>query len=70
MFGLGPEWVHIRKNGTTTDSVAGELAIDFMFWPRARHRFGWFIEPAYDYSFAQGHEKSFGITGGLLIAIK
>jgi hypothetical protein len=35
----------------------------------AKDRFGWHLEPAYDYSFGRGHEQSAGISGGLLIAI-
>jgi hypothetical protein len=69
MLGVGPEWVHLRQNGKTTNSIAGEVAGDFMFWPARKHRFGWFLEPAYDYSFAQHHQQSIGISGGLLIAI-
>lgn len=69
MLGVGPEWVHVRQNGTTTNSIAGEVAGDFMFWPARKHRFGWFLEPAYDYSFASGHQQSIGMSGGLLIAI-
>jgi hypothetical protein len=69
MLGVGPEWVHLRQNGTTTDSISGEVAGDFMFWPARRHRFGWFLEPAYDRSFARGHEQSVGMSGGLLITI-
>ena len=69
MFGVGPEWVHTRQHGITTNSVAAEAALDFMFWPSGKHRFGWYLEPAYDYDFGRGHEKSLGITGGLLIAI-
>lgn len=30
---------------------------------------GWFLEPAFDYRFAGGHEKSIGMSAGLLIAI-
>ena len=70
MFGVGPEWVHTRKYGITTNSVAGEVALDFMFWPSARRRFGWYFEPGYDYNFGRGHEQSFGMSGGLLIAIR
>jgi hypothetical protein len=70
MFGVGPEWVHIRQNGTATNSVAIEVAGDFMFWPAKRHRFGWYLEPAYDYGFGHGHEQSIGMSGGLLIAIR
>ena len=69
MFGVGPEWIHTREGGTTSNSVAGEAVLDFMFWPSARHRFGWYLEPGYEYSFARGHEQSLGISGGLLIAI-
>jgi hypothetical protein len=70
MLGVGPEWVHLRQNGTTTNTVSGEVAGDFMFWPARKHRFGWFLEPAYDYSFAGGHQQSIGLSGGLLIAIR
>jgi len=33
MLGVGPQWAHLKQNGKTTDSFAGELAGDFMFWP-------------------------------------
>lgn len=69
MFGVGPEWVHTNAFGLKTNSVAGEAAGDFMFWPAKRHKFGWYLEPAYDYNFGHGHEQSVGITGGLLIVI-
>ncbi len=69
MFGVGPEWVHTREYLRTTNSVAAEVALDFMFWPSAKHRFGWYLEPGYDYNFGRGHEQSIGISGGLLIAI-
>ena len=70
MFGVGPEWVHISRNGRSTNTLAGEVAADFMFWPTGKHRFGWYMEPAYDYSFARGHEKSLGMSFGLLIAVR
>ena len=69
MVGIGPEWVHSRKYGVTTNSFAGEAVLDFMFWPSGKHRFGAFVEPGYEYSFGRGHERSFGISGGLLIGI-
>ncbi len=69
MLGVGPEWVHVHENGKTTNSIAGELAGDFMFWPAKKHRFGWFLEPAFDYGFTAGHPKSLGMTAGLLISI-
>jgi hypothetical protein len=70
MFGVGPEWVRIRQNGLTANSVAGEAVLDFMFWPSAKRRFGWYLEPGYEYNFGRGHEKSVGISFGLLIAIQ
>jgi len=70
MFGIGPEWVHLNQRGRSTNTLAGEVAGDFMFWPTGKHRFGWYLEPAYDYSFARGHQKSLGISFGLLIGIR
>jgi hypothetical protein len=70
MLGVGPEWVHARAQGLTTNSVSVEVAPDFMFWLSAKHRFGWYIEPGYEYNFGRGHEQSLGISGGLLIAIR
>jgi hypothetical protein len=69
MAGVGPEWIHTTAYGVTTNALGGEAVLDFMFWPSAKHKFGWYLEPGFDYSFAHGHERSFGISGGLLIAI-
>ena len=69
MAGIGPEWMHTRTSGVTANAIAGEAVVDFMYWPSKRRRFGWYLEPGFDYSFAAGHEKSMGINGGLLIAI-
>lgn len=68
MLGAGPEWDRSKKSGITTNSVAAEAVADFMFWPCKKHRFGWYLEPTYEYSFASGHEQSLGVTGGLLIS--
>jgi hypothetical protein len=69
MLGVGPAWVHTKQYGMTTNSVSAELVPDFMFWHSVKHRFGWYIEPSYDYNFGRGHEQSLGISVGLLIAI-
>jgi hypothetical protein len=69
MLGVGPEWVHAWDRGVTTNSVSIEVAPDFMFWPSAKRRFGWYLEPSYEYNFGRGHEQALGISGGLLIAI-
>lgn len=69
MAGVGPEWVHTRKGGISTNSIGGEAAADFMFWPWPKRRFGWYLEPSYGYNFGSGHEQSMSVTAGLLIAI-
>jgi hypothetical protein len=69
MFGVGPEWIHTRNTFGTSNSIGGEVALDFMFWPGAKHRFGWYLEPAYEHDFARGHEKAISISGGLLITV-
>jgi hypothetical protein len=69
MFGAGPEWIHTRAYGMTTNSLGGEVVLDFMFWPSGKHKLGWYLEPSFDYSFSRGHERSIGISGGILIAI-
>jgi len=67
MFGLGPEWQHTRVAGKSSDTVAGEVALDFMFWPWRGRKLGLFVEPVYDYGFSHGHEQSLGVSAGLLI---
>ena len=70
MAGIGPEWIHTRERGVTTNAAAGEAVLDFMYWPgkHRQHRLGWYLEPGFEYSLGSGHEKSMGINGGLLIA--
>ena len=70
MAGLGPEWSYTKEAGTGRHAFALESALDLMYWPRAKRRLGLFIEPAFEYSFSGGHERSFGVTAGLLIAIR
>lgn len=69
MVGAGPEWIHAKKLGVTTNSFSAEGALDVMFWPSAKRRFGWYVEPAYEYNFGRGREQSLGVTVGLLIGI-
>jgi hypothetical protein len=69
MFGVGPEWTHTVSHGVSTDSVSGEAALDFMFWPWPKRAFGLYLEPSYDYSFSESHEQSLSVSAGLLIPI-
>jgi hypothetical protein len=70
MLGVGPEWIHTNAYGQKTNAAGIEVAPDFMFWPSKKRRFGWYLEPSYDYKFGSAHEHSLGISGGLLIAIR
>lgn len=70
MVGAGPEWIHARERNVVTNSAAAEAVLDFMFWPSPKRKFGWYLEPAYEYSFRRGSEQSLGISGGLLIPIR
>ncbi len=70
MLGIGPQWVYLKQNGRSSNTLSGEVAGDFMFWPTGRHHFGWYLEPAYDHSFTAGHQKSIGMSAGLLIGLK
>jgi hypothetical protein len=65
MVGVGPEWSYTSGGG----KLAGEFALDFMFWPSPARQFGWFLEPTYSYSLGRGHEQALGVSVGLLIAI-
>ena len=69
MCGVGPEWADTNQNGNHTNSIGAEGALDFMFWPWKKRRFGWYMEPSYGYNFGKGHEQSTSISVGLLIAI-
>jgi hypothetical protein len=70
MLGVGPAWVHTNRPEATRNSASLEVAPDLMFWPSAKHKFGWYIEPSYEYNFGRGREQSLGVTVGLLIAIR
>ena len=67
--GLGPVWMRTISAGKTTNAIGAEAIFEFMFWPTLDRNYGWFLEPSYTYSFARGHEQSFGVSAGLLIPI-
>ncbi len=57
------------NHGRSDDAWGAEAALDFMFWPWAGRKVGWFMEPSYGYSFGAGHEQSLSMSVGLLIPI-
>lgn len=69
MAGVGPEWDHAASHGVISDTFGAEAAGDFMYWPTRERRFGFYLEPAYGYSFGRGHEQSISVSLGLLIPI-
>jgi hypothetical protein len=70
MVGVGPQFVSVKEDGKLTKFVAGEVTADFMFWPAHGRRLGWYVQPAFDYSFAGDHAKTVGVSLGLLIGIR
>ena len=60
MVGAGPEWIHTSEHGVVTNFVGGEVVLDFMFWPSPKHKFGWYLEPGYDYTLAGGLSNRWG----------
>lgn len=66
--GIGPAWVHMSGGRGPSDSIAGEVVFEFMFWPTSDRRLGWFLEPGYSYDFGK-RQQSLGVSGGLLVAI-
>jgi len=67
MIGVGPQVSYATFGGGT--KVSGEIQLEWMLWPSAERKFGWFIAPTYSYSFSKGHEQSMGFATGLIIAI-
>jgi hypothetical protein len=67
MIGAGPQLSYATVGGGT--QIASEFALEWMIWPTADRKFGWFVEPTYSYSFSRGHERAIGVTTGLTIAI-
>jgi hypothetical protein len=69
MLGFGPAWLYKSGRGENGGSPGGVLVADFQIWPSAERKYGWFIEPNYNYDFG-GREQSLGVTVGLLIPIR
>lgn len=67
MIGAGPQLSYATAGGGT--QIASEFALEWMFWPTADRKFGWFVEPTYSVSFSRDHEQSIGLTTGLTISI-
>jgi len=60
MCGFGLVWTHACDYKVTTNSFGGEIALDLMFWPPAKYRFAWYLEPEYEHDFSKAHDQSVG----------
>jgi hypothetical protein len=68
MAGAGPELSWKLRGAGPARSLAAELALDFMFWPRKN--IGWYVEPSYSFTgFGARSDRSLGVTAGLLIGL-
>ena len=61
--GIGPSLSSSGQFGATA-------SFEFMIWPWQERKFGWFIDPNYNVSFAPGHQQSFGLAIGVLVGIQ
>jgi hypothetical protein len=68
--GIGPAWILTIGSGRATNAIGAAVVAEFMFWPTPDRKLGWFLEPSFTYSFGNGHEKSLGVSAGLLVPIK
>jgi hypothetical protein len=64
MLGAGPSVTQTLNGRDKGTSASAEFVLDFMFWPSPR--VGWYVEPAWNVTPGTG-QKSFGVTGGLVI---
>ena len=67
MPGLAPTWAHTTQPGEQPSTWGAEALIDLFFW-RSKW-FGWYLEPSYGITFANGNKTSAALTGGLFFAI-
>jgi hypothetical protein len=67
MPGLGPTWTHTTQAGERASAWGAEAVIDLFFW-RSK-RLGWYLEPSYGLTFADGNKKSAALTAGIFFAI-
>jgi hypothetical protein len=70
MPGLGPVWLYKTGHGETGSSMGAVALVDFQIWPSAERKLGWFVEPSYSFDFGREHERSLGVTVGVLIPIR
>jgi hypothetical protein len=70
MPGFGPAWFYKTGPGESSSSIGAVALIDFQIRPSAERKLGLFIEPSYGYDFGREHERSLGVTMGVLIPIR
>lgn len=64
--GLGPTWTRTTGTAERSDSIGAEFSLDFQFL--VAKRWGWYIEPAYEFVPGGAQDRSFNLAVGILIA--
>jgi len=67
LIGARPEWKH-RTDGAA-DSVAGVASAEFVYEVMPERHVSFFLQEAYSYDFAKGHEQAISAIAGLHIGI-
>ena len=63
--GLGPTWARSSGIAAQSHAVDGEFSLDFQF--SLTGRWGWYIEPSYQFGGSQNSDRSAGLSMGLLL---
>lgn len=64
--GLGPTWTRTTGTAEHSDSIGAEFSLDFQFL--VGKRWGWYIEPAYEFVPGSTRDQSVNLAVGILIA--
>ncbi len=67
LAGAGAEWIH--RFNRMPDSVAGVVAVDFVYEILPERHVSVFVQPVYSYDFGKDHEQTLGFTTGLHIGL-
>ena len=69
MLGAGLYWEKQTGLPLKNSTLGAECAMDWMYWPFRHRRFGFYVEPAYQFGFAKEPDPSIGVSAGLLVSI-
>jgi hypothetical protein len=61
--GIGPTM-------SSSGQFGAVASFEFMIWPWQERKFGWFVDPSYNYSFGRAHRQSLQLGVGLLFGFQ